>query len=77
MLKKSLLGMTHMCKESWCLFMGTLKLSCVMLFCAFLLLIGPERTYDHIKLAASLAETPQGLLLIAILSSALIDERRG
>ena len=69
MLKKSLLGMTHMCKESWCLFMGTIKLS------AFLLLIGPDRTYDHVKLAASLAETPQGLLLIAILSSALIDER--
>lgn len=77
MLKKSLLGMTQMCKESWCLFMGTIKLSCVMLFCAFLLLIGPDRTYDHVKLAASLAETPQGLLLIAILSSALIDERHG
>ena len=77
MLKKTLRRMTAMCGESWYIFMGTLKLSCAMLFCAFLLVIWPDSGYDEIMLASALAETPQGLLLIAILASGLLEERHG
>ena len=69
--------MTQMCDEAWILFIGTLKLSCVMLFCALLLLIFPHCAYEEIMLASSLSEAPQGLLLCAIILSALIDERHG
>jgi hypothetical protein len=77
MLRKALCRMTAMCDESWYIFMGTLKLSCAMLFCAFLLVIWPKSGYDELMLASALAETPQGLLLIAILASGLLEERHG
>ena len=76
MLKKTLRRMSNMCDEAWYIFMGTLKLSCAMLFCAFLLLIAPECGYEQTMLAAALAETPQGLGLIALIASALLEERR-
>lgn len=66
-----------MCGESWYILTATLKLGCVMLFCAFLLLIAPGCGYEQWKLAAALSETPQGLLLIAIIAAALIDGKRG
>lgn len=77
MMKKALRNMTEMCDEAWYIWMGTLKLSCAMLFCAFLLLICPQSGYDELMLASALAETPQGLLLIAILASALLEDRHG
>ena len=77
MMKRTLRNMASMCDEAWYIFMGTLKLSCAMLFCAFLLVIWPQSGYDEIMLASALAETPQGLLLIAILASALLEDRRG
>lgn len=76
MLHRILLRMTMMCRESWILLIDTLKLSCVMLFCAFILLLDPASTYDGVKLASALAETPQGLLLIAVIAAALLDERQ-
>ncbi len=66
-----------MCDEAWYIFMGTLKLSCAMLLCAFLLLISPRCGYEESMLAAALAETPQGLLMISLIASALLEERRG
>ena len=66
-----------MCDESWYIFMGTLKLSCVMLLCAFMLLISPQCGYENTMLAAALAETPQGLLMVALIASALLEERHG
>ena len=77
MMKKALRNMSTMCDEAWYILMGTLKLSCAMLFCAYLLLIWPQSGYDEIMLASALAETPQGLLLIAILASALLEDRHG
>ena len=77
MMKKALRNMSTMCDEAWYILMGTLKLSCAMLFCAYLLLIWPQCGYDEIMLASALAETPQGLLLIAILASALLEDRHG
>ena len=77
MIKKALFRMTHMCDESWYIFMGTLKLSCAMLLCAFILLCSPHSGYEQMMLAAALAETPQGLLLIALIASALLEDRHG
>ena len=45
------------------------------LLCAFMLLTA-DAGYEQIKLAAALSETPQGLLLIALIASALLDEKR-
>ena len=76
MLKKTIRRMSQMCDEAWYIFMGTLKLSCAMLFCAFMLLISPGCGYEQTMLSAALSETPQGLLLIALLASVLLEERR-
>ena len=77
MIKKVIGRMSRMCDESWYIFMGTLKLSCVMLLCAFMLLISPQCGYENTMLAAALAETPQGLLMVALIASALLEERHG
>ena len=77
MIRKAIGRMSRMCDEAWYIFMGTLKLSCAMLFCAFILLVSPQCGYERVMLAASLAETPQGLMMIALIASALLEERHG
>ena len=76
MMRKTVRRMAQMCDEAWYIFMGTLKLSCAMLLCAFLLLVSPDCTYEQTMLAAALAETPQGLGLVALIVSLLLEERR-
>ena len=77
MIRKAIGRMSRMCDEAWYIFMGTLKLSCAMLLCAFMLLASPNCSYETTMLASALAETPQGLLMIALIASALLEERRG
>lgn len=77
MIRKALYRMTHMCAEAWYIFMGTLKLSCAMLLCAFMLLVSPQVGYHETMLAAALAETPQGLLMVALIASVFLEERHG
>ena len=77
MIRKAIRRMSRMCGEAWYIFMGTLKLGCAMLLCAFMLLISPDCGYEKTMLAAALAETPQGLLLVAFIASALLEERHG
>ena len=77
MIGKAMRRMSRMCDEAWYIFMGTLKLSCAMLFCAFMLLISPNCCFDQTMLAAAMAETPQGLLMVALIASALLEERHG
>ena len=77
MFKKAIRRMSRMCDEAWYIFMGTLKLSCAMLLCAFMLLVSPNAGYENMMLAAALAETPQGLLMIALIASALLEDRHG
>ena len=77
MIRKAIERMSRMCDEAWYIFMGTLKLSCAMLLCAFMLLISPQCGYENTMLAAALAETPQGLLMVALIASALLEERHG
>ena len=56
MIKKAIGRMSRMCDEAWYIFMGTLKLSCAMLLCAFMLLVSPQSGYERTMLAAALAE---------------------
>ena len=77
MIKKAIRRMSRMCNEAWYIWMGTIKLSCAMLLCAFTLLISPHCGYDQTMLAAALSETPQGLLMVALIASALLEERHG
>ena len=76
-MKKILRRMSEMCDEAWYIFIGTLKLSCVMLFCAFILLSDNEASYFNSMLASALYETPQGLLMLSLLFSLFIEERHG
>ena len=55
MIKKAIGRMSRMCDEAWYIFMGTLKLSCAMLLCAFMLLVSPQGGYERTMLAAALA----------------------
>ena len=77
MIRKTIRRMSRMCDEAWYIFMGTLKLSCAMLLCAFMLLVSPDGGYERTMLASALAETPQGLLLVALIAAALLDEKHG
>ena len=77
MFRKAICRMSRMCPEAWYIWMGTLKLSCAMLLCAFMLLSAPQSGFENTMLAAALAETPQGLLLVALIASALLEERHG
>ncbi len=77
MIRKAIRRMSRMCAEAWYIWMGTLKLTCAMLLCAFMLLTAPQQGYENMMLAAALAETPQGLLLVALIASALLEERHG
>ena len=77
MIKKTMRRMARMCDEAWYIWMGTLKLSCAMLLCAFILLASPQTGYERTMLAAALAETPQGLLTVAFIASALLEDRHG
>ncbi len=77
MIRNAIRRMSRMCDEAWYIFMGTLKLCCAMLLCAFMLLISPDCGYENTMLAAALAETPQGLMLLAFIASALLEDRHG
>ena len=77
MFEKAMRRMSRMCDEAWYIFMGTLKLACAMLLCAFMLLSSPQCGYEETMLAAALAETPQGLMMIALIASALLEEKHG
>jgi hypothetical protein len=68
MIRNAIRRMSRMCDEAWYIFMGTLKLSCAMLVCAFMLLASPDCGYEKTMLASALAETPQGLLMIALIA---------
>ena len=65
-------------EEAWGLLMNTLHLSCVMVFCAFVIVIElGAPTIETLRLwrgALEYATFPAALLLCATLASAFIDE---
>lgn len=76
---KVLRRMLSMCELSWELLMLGLQLSCVLLFAAFLLLLGAGEfsvwNCDTYSLARELLTLPQAILLVCILAGAIIEER--
>ncbi len=72
--------MLNMCDLSWELLMRAMQLSCVLLFCSFLLFLstGPLSIWNAYtyKLAQELARLPQAILLVAMIAGAVIEEQR-
>ena len=70
----------HMCPDAWYIFIRTIQLCCVLLFCAFMLLLewngSMVKGYDLYMTAMSLEEICQALLLIAVILSVCIEERQ-
>lgn len=75
-IKKALLGLLSMRDEAWYIFIRSIQLCCVLLLCAFALLLewggSLINNYDLYMTALSLNETSQALLLIAVIASAVI-----
>lgn len=76
-LKKTLDYILSMHEEAWGLLMGTFRLSCTMVFCAFVILIDlGTPTLENLPIwrgALEFARFPAYLLLCAVLASAYID----
>ena len=76
---KLLRYMGSMCRESRTLLRRTLQLSCTMVFCAFVLLIDAGsysiHTWRVYRTAQELSMNPAGLLLLAVIGAALLEER--
>lgn len=72
--------MLCMCESSWELLIRGLQLSCVLLFCAFLLLVDAGSfsvvSCDTYFLAQELLTLPQAILLVVMLAGVIIEERR-
>lgn len=77
-IKKTIEYILSMREEAWGLLLGTLRLSCVMVFCAFVILIelgAPTiQTLPIWRGAEAYASFPAALLLCATLASAFVDE---
>ena len=69
--------MLAMCPAAWYIFLRSLQLSCLLLFCAVVLLMHGESVgYEHdlFLTAMSLQESAQSLLLVAVLLSAIVED---
>ena len=77
-LQKTLHYILTMRPEAWDILLGTLRLSCAMVFCAFVILIHlGSPTLDNLPIwrgALEYARFPAALLLCAVLASAFLDE---
>ena len=79
-LKKGLRRMLSMSSDAWYIFIRSLQLCCIMLLCAFMLMLdcgGSKSTdYQLYMTAIGLTENTQAVLLIAIILSACMDSRQ-
>ena len=77
-LRQTIQRMLAMKEGPWVLFLRSLQLCCVLLLCAFALLLeynGDQLgKYPLYMTAQSLNETAQGILLIAIILSVCMEE---
>ena len=70
--------MLHMSDPAWFIFIRSIQLSAFMLFCSFMLHLNISCSlahYTQYMTAEALAEAPQGLLLIGILASAILEDQ--
>ena len=77
-LRAVLRRMLRMCPDAWYIFIRTLQLCCLLLFCAFMLLLewngNMTEHYTLYMTAMSLVEIGQSLLLIAGILSICIED---
>lgn len=77
-LRSTLRRMLSMCPDAWYIFIRSVQLCCLLLFCAFMLLLEWDGSmtngYDLYMTAMGLMETGQGLLLIAGILSVCIED---
>ncbi len=69
--------MLRMSEPAWYIFLRSLQLSCLMLFCAFLLSLEPGglvRGFAQRMTALALFEAPQGILLLGLLLSVFLED---
>ena len=69
-------------EESFCLLAGSLKTSCAMVFCAYMILvhIGPDatpHTFGLYRLALELTFSPVGVLLVGGLCAVIVEDLLG
>ena len=68
----------QMGENPWAILMGTMRLSCAMLFCAIIILIHIQNcayfSYSLWHTALELYSLPASLLLIAVLASAVLED---
>ena len=70
--------MLHMSDPAWFIFIRSIQLSAFMLFCSFMLQLNISCSlahYTQYMTAQALSEVPQGLLLIGILASAILEDQ--
>lgn len=75
-IKKALLGMLNMREEAWYIFIRCIQLCCVLLICAFALLLewnGSMSKYELYLSAVALNESSQAIFLIGVIMSAVIN----
>ena len=77
-LRRTVRCMLDMKPEAWYIFLRSLQLSCVLLLCAFALLLEYNGDmlgkYPLYMTAQSLNESAQGILLVALILSVCMEE---
>ena len=77
-LRKTVRRMLDMKPDAWYIFLRSLQLSCVLLLCAFALLLEYNGDmlgkYPLYMTAQSLNESAQGILLVALILSVCMEE---
>ena len=70
--------MLSMCPDAWYIFIRSIQLCCLLLLCAFILLLewngSMSEKYELYKTAMALSEICQALLLIAVIASVCIED---
>ena len=69
--------MLAMSEPAWTIFSRSLQISCMLLFCSFLLLLNagsPVQEHARYITALALYETPQGVLLLGLILSVCLED---
>ena len=73
--------MLSMCPDAWYIFIRSIQLCCLLLLCAFALLVEWDgrmaENYALYMTAMSLTKITQALLLIAVIASVCIEDVHG
>ena len=69
----------QMSPQAYAMALGTLRVCCTMVFCAFMLLVHRENTAGDTRLllltATELYRAPLGIILLGVIFSPILEER--